>query len=127
MILMAIKLEKVGTSALVGVADIVTEELDLYQGYTKAFQNVTDWARVVYAAGGYVANSMGIEPDATEVVVLSSMPLLEKSVYKAVKQYTGLGVAGRGRMGLKLIKKGRETSTPERRERQTGGTRIVYV
>lgn len=112
---MAIKLVKLGVSAGVGVADIITEYVDEKQGYKKSFQNVTDWGRVVYTAGGYVANSMDLEKGAekpiSESMVLAGIPLLEKSIYGAVKEYVLKG-KGRGRMGLKLKTPGRPGTPP---------------
>jgi len=97
-----IKLVKVGISAGVGVLDLGTEYLDEKQGYTKSFQNVTDWARVAYTVGGYAANSMKlVDDDISEPMVLAGLPLLEKSVYGAVKEYVLKGKS-QGRMGLRL-------------------------
>lgn len=99
---MTIKLVEMGVSAGVGVADIATEYLDEKQGYTKSFQNITDWGRVVYTVGGYAASSMRlIGEDISETMVLSGIPLLEKSIWGAVKEYALHG-KGQGRMGLKL-------------------------
>ena len=124
---MAIGLKKIGVSAGVGLLDIIADELDFKKGYGKAFQNVTDWGRVAYVAGGYVANSMGlVDDDATEAAVLAGVPLLEKSIVNAVRQYTGiLGVRPRGRMGLKLLNKG--DMPPKKNRKPAGGTQIRYV
>ncbi len=95
-------------SAGVGIVDIIADEVDFKQGYTKSFQNVTDWARVGAVVGGYAANSMGyLGDEITESAVLAGIPLLEKSVINAVRQYTNfLPVRPRGRMGLKLKQPG---------------------
>ena len=123
---MAIELKKVGVSSLVGVLDLVADEVDYKQGYGKSFQNITDWGRVAYVAGGYAANSMGYgDAVVTETAVLAGIPLLERSIVDMVRQYTGiLPVRPRGRMGLKLIEKGKET---EKDRKGGGGTRIRYV
>lgn len=106
---MGIKLVKLGTSLGVGTADIVTEYIDAKQGYGKPFQNVTDWARTAYCVGGYVANYTGMggeDNPVTESAVLSSLPLLEKSIYKGIRRYAKLG-----RMGLKMKRPGRKRPT----------------
>ena len=85
---MTIKLVEVGTAAVVGFADIVTEYIDEKQGYTKGFQNITDWARVLYTGGGYLADSQGwMGEDYTKPAVLAGIPLLEKSAYGMVKEH----------------------------------------
>ncbi len=116
---MAIALKKIGVSAGVGVLDIVAEEVDKKQGYRKPFQNITDWGRFGYVAGGYMANGMGYDAEATEAIVLGGVPLLEKSIWGFVKRYTGVGRMV-GRMGLKL-------KTPGKDPPRTQGTRIKYV
>lgn len=106
---MAIKLIEVGTSAGVGALDIITEEVDKKQGYLKPFQNVTDLSRAVVTIGGYAANysEMG-DAEVSKAAVLSGLPLLEKSIYKAIRRWVpGLGRKGR-RLGLKLLKKGQQ-------------------
>lgn len=114
---MAIALRKIGSSAGIGLLDIVAEEVDLHEGYTKPFQNITDWGRVAYTVGGYTANHMGYNEEVTEAIVLSGLPLIEKSIWKAVKRYSRIG--RKGRMGLKLKNPGK--NTPPAR------TRIMYV
>lgn len=123
---MAIELKKIGVSSLVGVVDLVADEVDYRQAYTKSFQNVTDWARVGAVVGGYAANSMGyFDDDITESAVLAGIPLLEKSIVTAVRQYTSLlPVRPRGRMGLKLKKRGTETT---RGNKQPASSPIRYV
>jgi len=107
---MGIKLMKVGVSAGVGGIDALTEYLDEKQGYTKPFQNLTDWGRVIYTVGGYGANYMNFgDDDITETMVLSGIPLLEKSIVDVVKTYVVKG-KGKGRMGLKLKRPGRRVS-----------------
>lgn len=111
---MAIKLVRMGVSAGVGGLDLLTEYVDEKQGYLKSFQNVTDWGRVVYTVGGYAANSMRlVDDDISEPMVLAGIPLLEKSVYGAVKEYVLKGKGkGRGRMGLKLKTPGTPVTQP---------------
>lgn len=106
---MAIKLVKVGVSAGVGVADILAEYVDVKQGYAKSFQNVTDWGRVFYTVGGYVANSMRlVGDDISEPMVLAGIPLLEKSIYGAVQEYALKGKTRGKRIGLKLKTPGKK-------------------
>ena len=103
---MGIRLMKVGVSVGVGSLDVLTEYIDEKQGYTKPFQRITDWGRLVYTLGGYGANYMDFgDDDITETMVLSGIPLLEKSIVNATKVWLKLGkTRGRGRMGLKLKK-----------------------
>lgn len=108
---MVLKLVEVGTSGIFGALDIGTEYADETLGYTKPFQNITDWARTGAVVGGYLGNVMKFGPeDVTGPLVLSGIPLLEKSVYNAVKFYA-LGKKGK-RLGLRLKKPGRRPGTP---------------
>lgn len=108
---MGIKLIKLGTSAGFGAADIVTEYIDEKQGYAKSFQNITDWLRTGGVVGGYLANMMDFGPeDVTESLVLSGIPLLEKSVYRGVKEFAKLG--RKGRVGLRLKERGTPGTPP---------------
>jgi len=120
---MAIELNKVGVSAGVGILDLFAEEVDYRAKYNKPFQNITDWGRVVYTGGGYLANRMGYNAELTEAAVLSGIPLIEKSIIDAVRVYTGiLPVRPRGRMGLKIIDR---DATDKRKP--SGGAKIRYV
>jgi len=103
---------KVGVSAGVGGLDVLTEYIDEKQAYTKPFQNLTDWGRVVYTVGGYAANYMDFgDDDVTETMVLSGIPLLEKSIAGVFKTYVLKGKK-KGRMGLKLKQTGRTPPPP---------------
>jgi len=118
---MAIKLVKLGVSGVVGAADILTEYVDEKKAYTKSFQNITDWGRVLYTVGGYAANSMKwLGDDYTEPMVLSGIPLLEKSIKGAVHAYVlkPMGL-NKGRMGLRLKTPGRSPGAP------TGNVRYI--
>jgi len=104
---LAIKLIEMGTSAIVGGADLLTEYIDEKQLYTKPFQNITDWGRLVYTVGGYGANYMKFGDDEiTKSMVISGIPLLEKSIVDVVKVYVLKGKR-KGRVGLKLKETGR--------------------
>lgn len=94
--------------------DILTEYVDEKKAYTKSFQKVTDWARILYVGGGYLANSQRwVGDDVSETAVLAGLPLLEKSIKGAVHEYV-LKPMGRnqGRMGLKLKTPGRTSGAP---------------
>ncbi len=111
---MAIKLMKVGVSAVLGGLDILTEYVDETKAYTKSFQNITDWGRILYVGGGYIANSQKwMDDDISETAVLAGLPLLEKSIKGAVHEYV-LKPMGRnkGRMGLRLKTPGRTPGAP---------------
>jgi len=86
-----IRLGKLLTSAIYGGLDIGLEELDKRMGWTEPFRKATDIVRALTAVGSGVVNYLGIEEDLSEVLFYSSLPLFEKSVYVAVKKYTGLG------------------------------------
>lgn len=107
---MTLTLVKAGVSTGLGVADIIAEYVDEKRGYNKSFMNVTDWLRTSEVVLGYAANAYNYgDPDMTESVVLSAIPLLEKSLYGAVKEYVLEGKGKRkGRMGLKLKTSGRQ-------------------
>ena len=109
---MAIKLVEVGTSVGVGALDVLTEYIDEKQAYTKPFQNITDWGRLLYVGGGYAANYMKFGDDEiSKTMVLSGIPLLEKSIVDVVKVYVVKG-KGKGRMGLKLKERGKGPGGP---------------
>lgn len=106
---MGIKLMKMGVSAGVGGVDLLTEYIDEKQGYAKPFQRLTDWGRGVYTVGGYAANYMKVgDPEISEAMVLSGIPLLEKSVRDVVQTYVLKGKK-KGRMGLKLKEQGADS------------------
>lgn len=111
---MAIKLIRMGVSGVVGAGDILTEYVDERKAYTKSFQNITDWARIAYVGGGYVANSMRlVGDDISEPIVLAGIPLLEKSIKGAVHEYVLKPMGGKsGRMGLKLKTPGTPSASP---------------
>ena len=112
---MAIKLMKVGVSAVLGGIDILTEYVDEKKAYTKSFQNITDWGRILYVGGGYIANSQKwVDDDITETAVLAGLPLLEKSIKRAVDEIVLQPMGRKGRMGLRL-------KTPGRTPRRTSG------
>ncbi|GAI92445.1 unnamed protein product, partial [marine sediment metagenome] len=73
--------------------------------------------------GGYGANYMRFGDDAiTESMVLSGLPLLEKSIVDVVKTYVVKG-KNKGRMGLKLKRPGRRVS----RTPATPGGNVRYI
>jgi len=85
-----IRLGKLLASAIYGGVDIGLEELDKYRGWTEPFKKSTDIARAVVAIGSGIANYLGIEEDLSEALFYSSLPLLEKSVYVAVRRAVGM-------------------------------------
>jgi hypothetical protein len=91
---MPLSIVKTGVSAGYGALDLATEYLDVRQAYTKPFENITDIQRVIAANGGAVGAYMmkGTYGDVCESLSLSSIPLLEKSIYNAVVTWTGKGV-----------------------------------
>lgn len=90
-----ITLRKGLTSAIYGALDIGLEELDKIKGWTEPFKNATDIERAVVCVGGGLVNYLGIETDLSEPLFYSSLPLLEKSIYKAVRGYVKKGYTPR--------------------------------
>jgi hypothetical protein len=85
-----LELKKIGVSALYGLVDLGAEIYD-QQNLPSAlpFQNTRDWERAIAFAGGLVGSYMssgGFVEEASQALVLSSTPLLEKSVYDLVRQ-----------------------------------------
>jgi len=85
-----LELKKIGVSALYGLVDLGAEIYD-HQNLPSAlpFQNTRDWERAIAFAGGLVGSYMssgGFVEEASQALVLSSTPLLEKSVYDLVRQ-----------------------------------------
>jgi len=86
---MPLSLKKTGVSAVYGLVDIGTNILDTSMNSVNYFQTVTDWQRIVaFGAGAGLAHfSSGNMEEMGEVLAYSSLPLLEKTIYGAVKQY----------------------------------------
>ena len=102
-----ISLKKLGMSAGYGALDLATEWADKEMSkknpsILKPFQNATDIQRAVAFLGGVGATYFMRDPMITEIaetVAIASIPLLEKSVYKAVR--TSLPGGTRGRLVLR--------------------------
>jgi len=119
---MPLELKKVGTSAVYGLVDIGTEIADGQLGYTSSFQTITDWQRTAAFVGGSAAAHLtnGSLADYGETVAYASLPLFEKSVYKAVRQYLAPTLpaiagysGGRGQPGQIVLRQaGRPGSAP---------------
>lgn len=97
---MPLNLVKIGTSAVYGVVDIGAEYADDKQNYVKPFENIADWERVVATFGGaamaYMDRSNRMMGQIGESLMLSSIPLTEKSVYNAVKSVMPTKAGSRG-------------------------------
>ena len=98
-----ISLKKLGTSAGYGALDLATEWADSElakknPSIRKPFQNTTDIQRAVAFLGGVGATYFLRDPRITEIaetVAIASIPLLEKSIYNAVKTSLPGGTKGR--------------------------------
>ena len=104
---------KIGTSAAIGVVDIVAEEADERLGYKEPFKNIHDILRAVEFGFGLVHEGLGlgiIPSDAAESIMDASLPLLEKSIYEAVKKMAGAG-AGYSKVIVRKVGETR-TTTP---------------
>jgi len=86
-----IGMKKVLTSVIYGAFDIGMNELDAMKGWKEPFRNATDISRAVVLLGSGIANYFGFETEMSEALLYSSIPLLEKSVYSAVKGYFKAG------------------------------------
>jgi len=111
---MPINLVKIGTSAAIGVVDIVAEEADKRFGYTEPFRNIHDILRAAEFGFGLVHEGLGlgiIPSDVAESMMDASLPLLEKSIYEAVKKMAGAG-AGYKKVIVRKVGETRTTTAP---------------
>ena len=86
-----ISINKVLASAIYGALDIGMNELDANKGWKEPFKNATDISRAVVFLGSGIANYLGFETEYSEALFYSSIPLLEKSFYSAVRGYFKAG------------------------------------
>jgi len=86
---MPLNLIKIGTSVAYGAVDIGAEYFDQKQGYVKPFENIADWERILATVGGatmaYMDRGYGMMGSIGESLMLSSIPLTEKSIVNAVQ------------------------------------------
>ena len=84
---------QIATTALYGVVDIATEEMDANKGMVEPFKNITDWQRSAATLGGLALTYMGRGHMGAlgHDLFMSSTPLFEKSVLKVVRTFMGLG------------------------------------
>ena len=73
-------------SAGVGAGDIVLEEMDTKAGRVEPFKKYTDWYRVGIFALGLFGPVLGLPSDIADALLLSDIPLLEKTVWSAIKE-----------------------------------------
>lgn len=106
---MKLKLKELGTSAVYGLVDIGAEIADQNLAATmpnisKPFQNVTDLSRAVAVGAGlvlpYVSRNKAVN-DLAETVSIAAIPLLEKSIYKAVRTFMSPTGRYEGRLVLR--------------------------
>ncbi|MDO8618416.1 MAG: hypothetical protein Q7R49_00565 [Candidatus Daviesbacteria bacterium] len=83
-----LQLNKIGTAAIYGAVDIAAEDYDAKRPATGPFRNATDLTRaaafIAYIAAPMLKQKKGIT-DITDVIGIASLPLLEKSIWKAVQ------------------------------------------
>jgi hypothetical protein len=82
-----ISIKKGLSSAIYGAFDIGMNELDAWKGWKDPFKNATDISRTIVFLGSGIANYFGFETEYSEALFYSSIPLLEKSVYNAVRKF----------------------------------------
>jgi len=90
-----VNIRKTLVSGIYGIFDIGMEEFDKIKGWTEPFKNATDITRAIATIGSGIVNYMGIETEYSEALFYSSLPLLEKSVYKVVKGFIKFGYTPR--------------------------------
>jgi len=109
---LAVKPIKYGISTGVGLVHVGTLLLDERQGWTEPFKRASDYPQLIGFGVGLAIDALDIGPEEGEIgeaLALSSLPLLTRSIYEAVRHYVGGGakkvIARKGRW--KLIKEGR--------------------
>jgi len=103
-----LNLKRIGTAGIYGAIDIAAELADEklvadHPNIVKDFQNVTDLSRAAAFLTGIGAPYVTNDPrvlEYTDVLQTSSLPLLEKSVYRTVKN---LMAEPRGRVANRLV------------------------
>ena len=97
---MKISLEGTAVAAGVGALDIAMTELDArVLNRSAPFQNATDIVRTGLTLGSVALNYTGMETKFTDTVFYSSLPLFEKSVYRAALTFAGQTTTVRARAG----------------------------
>lgn len=94
---MKIRPMNVAIGAGAGILDELGEKFDSDRGNTDSFTGITDWARVGVGAAAYAAQMMNFQPDVSEAVAQSVLPLATKTIVKSIMQATS-GVAARPRV-----------------------------
>ena len=84
-----ITLERTAIAGGIGAWDIVAEELDTRQGYSKVFENITDLSRTALTLGAVGLNYGNVETNHTDTVFYASLPLFAKSLYRGAVQAMG--------------------------------------
>jgi len=102
-------------SAGVGAGDIALEEVDARTGRTEPFKKYSDWYRVGLFLLGLFGDLAGIPEDVTEPIALSTIPLVEKTVWSAVKKMFPVGYSSE----YELVPE--ETPSPSPSPRNTPG------
>lgn len=99
---MKISLEGTAISAGVGALDIAMTELDArVLNRSAPFQNATDIARTALTLGSVALNYTNMETKFTDTVFYSSLPLFEKSVYRAALTFAGQTTSVRARVAVR--------------------------
>jgi len=124
---LAVKPIKYGISAAIGIGHVATLFLDEKQEWTEPFKRASDYSALIGFGAGLVIDALDIEDDIGEALALSSLPLLTRSIYEAVRHYVGGGgakkrkvVARKGRW--KMIKEGRVVRAVKEEEEQAAPT-----
>lgn len=95
-----LKLVSLATAGIYGGIDLATEWIDTDKGFAARgpFKNITDVQRIATTLGGLALNMMG-KGGAVGIghdLVMSSLPLTEKTLFHAVKSLMGPTGARRG-------------------------------
>lgn len=95
---MRIKPMNVVIGAGAGLLDELGEKFDSDRGNTNAFEGITDWGRVGVAVAAYGAQMMNFQPDVSEAVAQSVLPLATKTIVKSIMQATSGAATARQRV-----------------------------
>ena len=98
-----ITLERTAIAGGIGAWDIVAEELDTRQGYSKVFENVTDISRTALTLGAVGLNYGNVESNYSDTVFYASLPLFAKSLYRGAAQAVGRSTTVRAGPSAKSI------------------------
>jgi len=99
-------------SAGVGAADIALEEVDAKAGRTEPFRRFTDWYRLGMFALGLFGDALGLPSDVTDAILLSDIPLLEKTAWTTIRKYVVKSYSNTQKVVLEEVRVTRAPARP---------------